>query len=115
VLELGCGTGRTLIPIARAAIDCVGLDASPAMLRLLREKVPELEVVEGDMRSFDLARRFRMITMPFRGLSHMLDVDAQLGCLACVKRHLAPDGVFAFDVFDRRVWSAGGETIVVAR
>jgi SAM-dependent methyltransferase len=103
VLELGCGTGRTLIPIARAGIECVGLDASPAMLRVLREKAPEIEVVEGDMRSFDLARRFRVITMPFRGLSHLLDVDAQLGCLACVKRHLTPDGVFAFDVFDPKL------------
>jgi SAM-dependent methyltransferase len=103
VLELGCGTGRTLIPIARAGIGCVGLDASPAMLGVFREKMPEIELVEGDMRSFDLGRRFRMITIPFRGLSHLLDVEAQVGCLACVKRHLMPGGVFAFDVFDPKL------------
>ncbi len=40
VLELGCGTGRTLLPIARTGIQCVGLDASRAMLRVLRAKAP---------------------------------------------------------------------------
>jgi len=103
VLELGCGTGRTLVPIARAGIACVGLDASPAMLRFFRAKAPDIEVVEGDMRAFDLGRTFRVITSPFRALSHLLDVDAQLACLACVRRHLAPGGAFAFDVFDPRL------------
>jgi SAM-dependent methyltransferase len=100
VLELGCGTGRTLIPIAEAGIDCMGLDASPAMLRVLREKAPDVSTVQGDMRDFDLGRRFRLVTIPFRALSHLHDVEAQLACLACVRRHLEKDGTFAFDVFD---------------
>ncbi|HEY2388048.1 MAG TPA: class I SAM-dependent methyltransferase [Candidatus Binatia bacterium] len=100
VLELGCGTGRTLIPIARAGIECMGLDTSPAMLRVLREKSPDVHVVNGDMRDFDLGRRFRLVTIPFRALSHLLDVDAQLACFACVRRHLEKDGALAFDVFD---------------
>jgi len=103
VLELGCGTGRTLIPIARAGIECVGLDASPAMLRVLQAKAPEIRAVHGDMRTFDLGRRFRLVTCPFRALSHLLDVDAQLACLASVRRHLEKDGAFAFDVFDPKL------------
>jgi SAM-dependent methyltransferase len=103
VLELGCGTGRTLLPIARDGIDCVGVDASPAMLDELRAKAPpaNLLLVEGRMEALDLGeRRFPLITAPFRALSHLLDVETQLAALAGVGRHLAPGGTFAFDLFD---------------
>lgn len=106
ILELGCGTGRILLPIARAGIACVGLDASPAMLRVFREKGPpdDVALLLGDMRRFALgAGRFRLITAPFRALSHVLEVADQLACLDCVRRHLAPGGVFAFDVFDPKL------------
>jgi SAM-dependent methyltransferase len=103
VLELGCGTGRILLPIARDGIDCVGLDSSPAMLEELRAKAPpaNLSLVEGRMEQFDLGgQRFALITCPFRAFSHLLEVEAQLAALACIRRHLAPHGVFALDVFD---------------
>jgi SAM-dependent methyltransferase len=103
VLELGCGTGRLLLPIARAGIECVGLDASASMLALFREKEPppSVSLTQGDMENFSLGDgRFRLITAPFRVFSHLLDVDSQLACLACVRRHLVPGGVFALDVFD---------------
>lgn len=56
VLELGCGTGRTLLPIAQAGIDCVGVDASPAMLDIFRAKpLPaNLELVEAHMERLEL-------------------------------------------------------------
>jgi SAM-dependent methyltransferase len=117
VLELGCGTGRTLLPIADAGIACVGLDGSEEMLAVCREKIraagtaAPVEVVPGDMRRFDLGRRFRLITIPFRAFSHLLTVEDQLACLACVRRHLEPDGRFAFDVFDPHLGVlAQGET-----
>jgi SAM-dependent methyltransferase len=103
ILELGCGTGRILLPIARDGIECVGLDSSPAMLDVLRRKQPpaNLRLVGARMETFDLgSARFRLITCPFRAFSHLLDVDAQLGALARIRQHLAPGGVFAFDVFD---------------
>lgn len=102
VLELACGTGRVLLPIAREGIPCVGLDHSPAMLDVLRSKdpPPNLELVEAPMTDFDLgAGRFRLIYAAFRGFQHLLGVDEQLATLACVRRHLAPGGVLAFDVF----------------
>src|SRR5215471_19155252 len=61
VLELGCGTGRILLPIARDGIPSVGLDASPTMLDILRAKArpSNLEVVSGRMEQFDFGdRRF---------------------------------------------------------
>jgi len=110
VMELGCGTGRVLLPIAALGIPCVGVDASPAMLAVLRGKnpPPNLELVQGRMESFDLGgRRFPLITCPFRAFQHLLTVDAQLAALANVRKHLAPGGAFAFDVFDPKLaWIA---------
>jgi SAM-dependent methyltransferase len=102
VLELGCGTGRILVPIAREGIPCTGLDPSQAMLTALRHKEPPrtLRLVRGDMREFDLGEdRFSLVFAAFRVFQHLDTVEAQLACLACVRRHLAPGGTFAFDVF----------------
>ena len=106
VLELGCGTGRVLLPIAALGIPCVGLDASPAMLAALRAKnpPPNLELIEGRMESFDLGgRQFPLVICPFRAFQHLLDVPSQLAALANVRRHLAPGGAFAFDLFDPKL------------
>lgn len=106
VLELGCGTGRVLLPIARDGIPCVGVDASPEMLRIFRDKAPppNLTLVEGRMQTFDLGeQRFRLITCPFRAFSHLLDVADQLAALARIRHHLAPGGAFALDVFDPKL------------
>jgi len=105
VLELGCGTGRVLLPIAALGIPCVGVDASPAMLAVLRAKnpPPNLQLIEARMETFDLGARFRLVTCPFRAFQHLLTVDAQLAALANVRRHLAPGGTFALDVFDPKL------------
>src|ERR1700693_830157 len=70
VLELGCGTGRVLLPIARDGIACTGLDSSEAMLEELRRKNPpdNLRLVAGRMQSFDLGTdRFALTFSAFRG------------------------------------------------
>lgn len=106
VLELGCGTGRILLPIAALGLACTGLDASPEMLRVLRDKgpPPNLTLVEGRMQDFDLGdRRYRLITAPFRAFSHLLDVPSQLAALARIRHHLAPGGQLAFDLFDPKL------------
>ncbi len=111
VLELGCGTGRVLIPTARAGINITGLDLSPHMLAVCRAKVqaePEpvrskILLVEEDMRAFELPERFRLVTMPFRPFQHLITVEDQLACLDCIRRHLADDGRVIVDVFNPRL------------
>jgi SAM-dependent methyltransferase len=106
VLELGCGTGRILLPTAKTGVECVGLDASPEMLAVLASKSPSenVKVVEGRVEDFELGEgRFQLITAPFRVMQHMLDVETQLAMLNNVRRHLAPGGVFVFDVFDPKL------------
>ncbi|HEY4682718.1 MAG TPA: class I SAM-dependent methyltransferase [Candidatus Acidoferrales bacterium] len=108
VLELGCGTGRVLIPIARAGIKIVGLDLSPFMLSACREKLArepaevqaKVRLVEGDMRNFDLGRQFSLVTIPFRSFQHLITVEDQLSCLACIHRHLVEGGTFILDLFN---------------
>jgi SAM-dependent methyltransferase len=108
VLELGCGTGRVLIPTARAGIDLVGLDASPHMLAVCRRNLlrePEsvrsrVTIVEGDMRGFDIDRTFALATIPFRPFQHLLSVDDQLACLASIHRHLRDGGRLILDIFN---------------
>ncbi|HLW78996.1 MAG TPA: class I SAM-dependent methyltransferase [Terriglobia bacterium] len=109
VLEIGCGTGRVLIPTARASVEIVGLDASPAMLARCREKLSRetgevrshATLAEADMRRFELEpARFALVTIPFRPFQHLLTVDDQLACLARIRHHLAPGGRLVLDVFN---------------
>jgi SAM-dependent methyltransferase len=108
VLELGCGTGRVLLPVAEAGIDVVGLDASRDMLDGLREKLARrpaetqrrVQLVHGDMRDFRLGREFPLVTIPYRSFLHLLTVADQRRALACVRRHVAPGGRLVLNVFD---------------
>jgi SAM-dependent methyltransferase len=108
VLEIGCGTGRVLIPTARAGIGITGLDVSPAMLDVLRRKLVDepsdvrarVRLHVGDMRSFELGDRFALVTIPFRPFQHLLTVDDQLACLTSIHRHLLPGGRLILDLFN---------------
>lgn len=108
VLELGCGTGRILIPTARSGIEIAGLELSVGMLEACRRRLqaepPEVRgrvsLQRGDMRDFDLGRSFRLVTIPFRPFQHLVTVAEQLACLAAVRRHLEPDGRLVFDIFN---------------
>jgi SAM-dependent methyltransferase len=108
VLEVGCGTGRVLIPTARAGVEIVGLDLSPSMLQICMERLlrePEevrsrVNLVQGDMRSFGLARTFALATIPFRPFQHLVTMDDQLSCLHSIHRHLVAGGRLILDVFN---------------
>lgn len=107
VLEIGCGTGRVLLPIAREGIEIHGVDNSGPMLTILRQHLAReksevrsrVTLHSGDMRDFRLHRTFPLITIPFRPMQHMHTVEDQVRALTSAAAHLAEGGVLAFDVF----------------
>jgi SAM-dependent methyltransferase len=104
VLELGCGSGRTLFPLAQAGFEVVGLDSSEAMLRKARERAaaetPEglVHLLQGEMTCFDLERRFRLISVPFNTWLHLPHHGPQAAALRCIDQHLLPGGWFVMDL-----------------
>lgn len=111
VLELASGTGRILLPIAREGVDIVGLELAKPMLDICRKKLeaePEevkwrVTLHQGDMRQFDLGRRFSLIMIPFNSLLQMTTTEDQLSVLKSVRNHLAADGHLVIDVFHPHV------------
>jgi len=108
VLELGCGTGRILIPIAQAGIDIMGLDRSTKMLSIAEEKITHLpgeiqnriQLIQGDMRDFSLDRSFNLILIPFRAFLHLLTSEDQRLALKRIHEHLVEGGLLALNIFD---------------
>lgn len=108
VLELGCGTGRVLIPMAQAGISITGFDYSSRMLEALKVRLQDepIEVqkrvglIQGDMRNFDLGKRINLITIPFRPFQHLLTVEDELACLNSIHKHLNTGGKLIFDLFN---------------
>jgi SAM-dependent methyltransferase len=106
ILELGCGTGRVLLPLARAGYEVTGLDLSAQMLERCRARLqaepPEVgdrvRLLRADMTWFDLGRRFAAIICPFAGFQHLRTVDQQLACLDRCRTHLLPRGRLVLDL-----------------
>ena len=104
VLELACGTGQLTVPVALLGLPAVGLDRSRAMLNGARRRASaagtSVALVQGDMRDFALGRRFDLVFVARNSLLHLLSTADLLAALTAVRRHLTPDGIFAFDVFN---------------
>lgn len=107
VLEIGCGTGRVLLPIARAGIEIHGVDNSKAMLGVLKKHLSSeppavrrrVHLHRGDMRTFWLKKKFPLVLLPFRPIQHMHTLKDQLAALRTAASHLERRGTLAFDVF----------------
>jgi SAM-dependent methyltransferase len=105
VLELGVGTGRVALPLARAGFRVWGIDRSLPMLERARTKVGRenlkggsLELAEADMTAFELGRRFGMIFVAANTFQHLLSQEEQRACISRVASHLVPSGIFAMSV-----------------
>ncbi len=106
ILDLAAGTGRVSLHLARNGFDVVSLENSSTMLaefrRLLgqeeQETAKRIQVVKGDMRSFDLGRKFPLVIIP-TSFGHALTTEEQILLLDCVRHHLLEDGTFVVDLF----------------
>ena len=73
VLDLGCGTGNSTFPFFSRGFHITGLDASPEMLAVAREKLPPVRFVQGNFTSFELDERFDLIISVFDSLNNLLE------------------------------------------
>lgn len=103
VLDLGCGTGNHAVPLARAGFEVIGVDRSPAMLAEAQRKARTagvlVRLVAGDIRRFEFHREFDAAQMMFAVLGYQIEDTDVVATLDSVRRHLAPGGVLAFDVW----------------
>ncbi len=106
VLELACGTGRVALDLAEKGFEVWAVDVSEPMLDQLQAKISRLpaalhsrvHVSCQDMRTFELGRQFALIIIPYRSFQALLTPQEARDCLQRVKRHLAPGGLFVFDI-----------------
>ncbi len=104
VLELACGTGRVSIPIAKSGFDVTGIDISSGMLNSAAVDAAEagakINFIKGDIRNFEIDKKFNLVIFPFNSIAHLLDLESVNGCLNSVRKHLLPDGRFIVDFFN---------------
>jgi SAM-dependent methyltransferase len=132
VLEVMCGTGRVLVPLARAGFEVVGIDSNEKMLEVARRKLsrepPAVQkrasLARADARDFELGRKFRLAVLAFSSVNHLLSPGDQDRAMACLKRHLPEDGLLAVASFiphpgklhseklDREVELANGDLLI---
>ena len=105
VVELGVGTGRIAVPIARRGLRVIGVDDSPEMLRVCRARARVNGVVDlvdlrlGDLRSPPVDERVPLVLVPFRAYLHLLTDEERRQALAAARDLLLPGGRLVFDVF----------------
>jgi SAM-dependent methyltransferase len=103
VVELAVGTGRIAIPVAKAGVHVIGVDASAGMLEVAREyaaaEAVVLDLREGDLREPPVPERVPLVLIPFRSLLHMTTEADRLRALRAARELLRPGGRLVFDVF----------------
>jgi len=106
VLELGVGFGRVASQLVAAGIPVTGVDTHAGLLALAvlhASAYPDAARFDahlGDMRSFELGRKFDRIVIPYSGLFCLLDAAGVQACLTRCREHLTPAGRLLFDVYE---------------
>jgi SAM-dependent methyltransferase len=103
-LELGCGTGRLLLPLARAGFSITGVDMSPRMLEVAQAKVDgaglddQITLVQADMREVNLPQHYRLAFIAINSFMHLTTLEDQLAALRVWRKLLLPGGLLIIDV-----------------
>ena len=104
VLELGCGTGRIAIKLAKEGIDVTGLDVSGNMLELLKKNAEEegvkVKTHLGDMRNFKINDKFGLAIFPYRSFLHLLTEDDREKTLKNIYKHLQKGGKATIHIYN---------------
>lgn len=117
LVDVACGTGLHLAHFAEAFPDVSGVDLTPEMMAIARSRLPEVPIVEGDMRDLRLGRRYDAVTCMFGSIGYLVTTGELDSALASFARHLRPGGVVVVEPW----WSpdtftpghVGGEAFTV--
>ncbi len=103
--DLACGAGHTALELARSGIKVYGVDLSPGMCRVAREKAAvarlPIRILRGDIRTFCLPEQVDLITCEYDAVNHVPQKQDLAGVAAAVWAALKPGGHFYFDVNNR--------------
>jgi SAM-dependent methyltransferase len=99
-LELGIGTGRIALPLARRGVRVHGIDLSPEMVAQLRAKpgAEGIGVTVGDFATTTVDGRFSLAYLVFNTIANLTTQDGQVACFQNVAAHLEPGGCFVIEV-----------------
>ena len=101
-LDLGCGTGKMTLELASRGYDMTGIDYSPEMLDIARERAEECGAdvlwLCQDMREFELYGTVDLAVCALDGMNHLTSAADMAKCLSLVHNYLIPDGIFVFDI-----------------
>ncbi len=104
ILELACGSGRVLLPLAQAGYELTGVDSSARMLELARETLQEAGAagrctfVQQDIVELGLGQKFRMAFIALGSFAHITTRKAQQQTLSAARAHLSPGATFVVDI-----------------
>jgi SAM-dependent methyltransferase len=99
-LELGIGTGRIALPLARRGVEVHGVDLSTAMVERLRAKPggDEIPVAIGDFATTTVDGTFAVVYLVFNTIMNLTTQDEQVACFENAAAHLEPGGCFVIEV-----------------
>jgi SAM-dependent methyltransferase len=104
VLDLGAGTGRVALDLARAGHEVVALDLDANLLDALRERAAAgrlpVEAVQGDARDYALGRRFALVIAPMQTVQLLGGAEGRAAFLRAAAAHLCPGGLLACALAD---------------
>lgn len=106
ILDLGCGTGRVMFPLAEAGYEVHGIDNEQAMLDRAHERIQRVKPAtaqrlhfhHGDAAAFDMPVRFKLSLVPYNGLMHFRDQETQLAVLRRLREWTDDDGLLVLDL-----------------
>jgi SAM-dependent methyltransferase len=112
LLDVACGTGGHLRYFT-GWYEATGVDLDPAMVAVARAELPDLVIVEGDMRTLDLGRTFDAAVCLFSSIGYLRSTTEMDKAVAAMGRHLVPGGVLVVDGWVRPdAWIDGGVTTI---
>ena len=99
ILELACGTGRVATHLIKSGFNYSGLDLSSVFIDHCKSKRFNGKFITGNMRHFNLGKKFDLIFIPFNSFLHLFTEEEMAQCLGAVQNHLTENGKFLLDIF----------------